>query len=192
MSQKKSRIIFGVSGASGAPIAAACLRVLKQFPDYESHLIMGEGAAETIEHETEYSVDAFTKLADHCYDLRQLGASPASGSFETAGMIIVPCSMKTLAGVHSGYGDNLLLRAADVTIKEQRKLVLVTRETPLSPVHLRNMSQLSMIPGVTIMPPMLTFYNQPKSIEDMIHHLVGKILGRFGLEVKGFKRWEQP
>ncbi|MBP1736347.1 MAG: polyprenyl P-hydroxybenzoate and phenylacrylic acid decarboxylase [Oscillospiraceae bacterium] len=192
MSAIKKRIMVGVSGASGAPLAVACLKELKQFHDWEAHLILGEGAAETIEHETEYTVDQFTKLADHVYPLHQLGASPASGSFETAGMVIVPCSMKTLAGIHSGYGDNLLLRAADVTIKEQRKLVLVARETPLSPIHLRNMSELSMIPGVTIMPPVLTFYQQPKSIDDVIHHLVAKILGRFGLEVGGFKRWEQP
>lgn len=119
----------------------------------------------------------------------EIGAGPASGSFRTAGMVIVPCSMKTIAGIHSGYAENLLLRAADVTIKEQRPLVLAARETPLSPIHLRNLQELSMMPGVRIIPPMMTFYHCPESIDEMVYHLAAKLLEPFGIEAKEYRRW---
>jgi len=119
-----------------------------------------------------------------------IGACPASGSFKTKGMLIVPCSMKTLAGIHSGYADSLILRAADVTIKEQRPLVLAARESPLSTIHLRNLYELSMIQGVKIVPPMMTFYNRPKSIEEMMYHTAARLLEPFGIEAKEYKRWK--
>ena len=122
-------------------------------------------------------------------DLKNIGASIASGTYRTEGMIIVPCSMKTLAGIHSGYSDNLLLRAADVTIKERRKLVLVARETPFSHIHLRNMTELAQM-GAIILPPMLTYYNLPVTIQDMTNHIAGKVLDIFGIELEGFNRWK--
>jgi len=133
---------------------------------------------------------AVRALADVVYENDDLGASIASGTFETDGMIIVPCSMKTVAGIACGYTDNLLLRAADVMLKEQRKLVLAVRETPFSPIHLENMLKLSRIPGVSILPLMLTYYNHPATIEDMERHIVGKLLQRFGIEAEGFRRWK--
>ena len=185
---KRERLIVGVSGASGAPLAAEVLQLLKQTP-YESHLILTRGAEMTIPAETGISVEEFKALADVVHDNRNIGAAPASGSFCTAGMIVVPCSMKTLAGICHGYAENLLLRAADVTLKERRKLVLVARETPLGLVHLRNMTALAEM-GVTILPPMLTYYQHPQSIEDMTTHIVGKIMREFRLEAPGFRRWE--
>ena len=128
-------------------------------------------------------------LADHVLQPVEIGAGPASGSFRTAGMVIVPCSMKTIAGIHSGYAENLLLRAADVTIKEQRPLVLAAREAPLSPIHLRNLQELSMMPGVRIIPPMMTFYHCPESIDEMVYHLAAKLLEPFGIEAKEYRRW---
>ena len=127
-------------------------------------------------------------MADHVYDLHDIGASIASGTFKTEGMVVVPCSMKTVAGIHSGYSDNLLLRAADVTLKERRKLVLVARETPLHTIHLRNMMELSQM-GAIILPPMLTFYNRPENIQQMVEHIAAKVLDIYGIESKKFRRW---
>lgn len=184
------RIVIGISGASGIPIAVCCLRELQKIDGYETHLVMTKGAELTLSQETQMELQKVKELADVVYDNRNIGASIASGTFQTEGMIIVPCSMKTVSGIAHGYSDNLLLRAADVMIKEQRKLVLVARETPLSSIHLDNLSYLSKIQNVMIMPPMVTYYNQPKSIEDMERHIAGKILGRFGIELEGFKRWK--
>lgn len=128
-------------------------------------------------------------MADHTLSPEETGAGPASGSFQTAGMLIVPCSMKTVAGIHAGYGENLIQRAADVTIKEQRPLVLAARETPLSPIHLRNLMELSMIPGVRIVPPILTFYHRPESIDEMVYHVAAKLVEPFGIEAKEYRRW---
>ena len=121
-------------------------------------------------------------------DNQDLGAALASGSFKTLGMAVVPCSMKTLAGIHSGYSDNLLLRAADVTLKERRRLVLVARECPLSPVHLRNMYELSQM-GAVILPPVLSYYHKPETLEEMTGHVVGRIMDQLGMEYEGFRRW---
>lgn len=129
------------------------------------------------------------KMADYVYDNQNIGAAPASGSFRTDGMIVVPCSMKTAAGIASGYSDNLLLRAADVTLKERRRLVLVARECPLSTIHLRNLYELSRY-GAVILPPVLSFYNHPDSLDCCIRHITGKILDMFGLEGEGYRRWE--
>ena len=127
-------------------------------------------------------------LADECHDIKNIGASIASGTYKTEGMIVVPCSMKTVAGIASGYSDNLLLRAADVTLKERRKLVLVARETPFNTIHLRNMLELSQM-GAIILPPMLTFYNKPQSMDDMVNHIAGKILDVFDIEYQKLCRW---
>ena len=139
------RILVGISGASGAPIAIRLLQRLKEMSDVETHLVMTRGAKLTIEQETEATVDQVKKLADVVYENEEIGSRPASGSFSIDAMIIVPCSMKTVAGIAGGYSDNLLLRAADVVIKEARPLFLVARESPLSPIHLRNLQELSMM-----------------------------------------------
>ncbi len=182
-----NRIIVGVSGASGAPIALELLRALKQV-GLESHLMVTPGAWRTIAEETGMTAEQVCALADVVYDVNDVGASPASGSWRARGMVVVPCSMKTLAGIHSGYSDNLLLRAADVTLKERRKLVLMPRECPMSPIHLRNQYELSLM-GAVILPPVLSYYSHPQSLEDMARHLVGKVLDQFGVEYDGFRRW---
>ena len=186
--KNKKRLVIGISGASGAILGIEILKVLRENTQWETHLVISRGAELTIQEETEYTLDDVINLADKVYDIKNIGASIASGTFKTEGMIIVPCSMKTVAGIASGYSDNILLRAADVTIKERRKLVLVTRESPLSSIHLRNMLTLSDV-GAYIIPPMVTYYNKPLSLEDMNRHIVGKILDKFGIEVSGFIRW---
>jgi flavin prenyltransferase len=182
------RLVIGISGASGIPLAVHLLELMRDQDGWESHLVVSPGADRTILEETSYKPEDIFSLATrrHCID--DIGSSIASGTFRTEGMVVIPCSMKTVAGINHGYSDNLLLRAADVTIKERRKLVLVARETPLSPIHLRNLSELVSL-GVVVMPPMMTFYNQPQSIADMTHHIVGKVLSEFGIEAPGFRRW---
>lgn len=186
----KKRIIVGATGASGLPILIQCLKLIREQEEFESYLIMTKSAKLTLEHETNLRVEEVEALADHVLDQSEIGAGPASGSFKTEGMVIVPCSMKTIAGIHSGYAENLVLRAADVTIKEQRPLVLAARETPLSAIHLRNLQELAMIPGVRIIPPMLTFYHMPESIEEMTYHIAAKLLEPFGIEAKEYRRWK--
>lgn len=182
------RLVIGMSGASGAILGIEILKILSQDPEWETHLVISPGAELTIVEETEYTLGEVKKLADIVHDIKNIGASIASGTFKTEGMIIVPCSMKTVAGVVSGYSDNLLLRAADVTVKERRTLVAVARESPLSTIHLRNMLSLAET-GAIIIPPMVTYYNKPLNLEDMNRHIAGKILDKFGIEVSGFKRW---
>lgn len=174
----KKRILIGMSGASGAPLTIELLRQLQRKEEIESHLIITRGAQLTLEQETDLTLEQVKALADVVYDNSSIGARPASGSFRTEGMILVPCSMKTVAGIVSGYSDNLLLRAADVTLKERRKLVLVARESPLSTIHLRNLYELSQMGGI-IMPPMLTYYHKPKSLEECTVHMVQRILRQF-------------
>lgn len=187
---EKKRIIVGASGASGAVLTAEVLKLIRETEGFESILIMTEGAKLTLEAETDLSAEDVYGLADEVLEEEHIGAGPASGSYETEGMIVVPCSMKTLAGIHSGYAENLLLRAADVTIKEQRPLVLAVRESPLSSIHLRNMQELSMISGVHIIPPMMTFYNRPETIEEMVYHCAAKLVAPFGIRAAGYRRWE--
>lgn len=184
------RIVVGISGASGAPLAISLLKQLNKQPNVEIHLVYTKGAKMTILQETNYCIEDVEALADVVYDNYNVGASIASGTFTVDGMIVVPCSMKTLAGIACGYSDNLLLRACDVQIKEQRPLVLVTRETPMSPIHLKNMTALAQLPSIVMMPPMLTYYNHPKTIEDMEIHIVGKILKRFHITVDKFQPWK--
>jgi len=181
------RIIVGISGASGAPISIELLKALRD-NDIETHLLITKSGEKTIKAETNLTVSQVRDMASIVYDNNDIGGAIASGSFKTDGMIVVPCSMKTLAGIHSGYSDNLLLRSADVCLKEHRKLVLVARECPLSPIHLRNMFELSQY-GAEILPPVLTYYNEPKTVEDMTKHIAGKILDRFDIEYAEYKRW---
>lgn len=184
----KKRLVVGISGASGAILGIEILKILRDNSEWESHLVISRGAELTIDDETEYTLEEVRSLADKVYDIKNIGASIASGTFRTEGMVIVPCSMKTVAGIASGYSDNLLLRAADVTIKEKRKLVLAAREAPLSTIHLRNMLTLAEA-GAIIIPPVVTYYNKPLSLEDMNRHIAGKILDKFEIDISGFKRW---
>lgn len=185
----KKRIIVAATGASGQPLLIQCLKLIREAEEFESYLILTDSAKLTLAQETAYQASEVEALADHVLDVKNIGAGPASGSFRTEGMLIVPCSMKTIAGIHSGYADNLVLRAADVTIKEQRTLVLAARETPLSAIHLRNLSELAMIPGVRIIPPMMTFYHRPENIEEMVYHIASKLVEPFGIEAKEYRRW---
>lgn len=185
----KRKIIIGITGATGASIGIRLLELLKENPEVETHLIISNGGKVTIELETDKNMDYVKSLADYVYNNENIGAAIASGSFKTQGMIVCPCSMKTLAGIASGYTDNLLLRAADVVLKERKKLVLVARETPLSYIHLKNMQEITLAGGV-ILPPMMTFYQKPKDINEMTEHLCGKILDQFDLELETFKRWK--
>ena len=182
------RILVGISGASGAPIATRLLKRLKENQDVETHLIMSDSACLTIEQETEYSVQQVQSLADVVYDIKKIGARPASGSFQIDEMIIVPCSMKTVAGIAGGYSDNLLLRSADVMLKEGRPLFLVARESPLSPIHLRNLHELSMM-GVRIIPPMVSYYQGYKTIEEWTNNFVERLLDKMEIQNNG-KAWD--
>lgn len=185
----KKRIVVGMSGASGAPIAVELLRQLQNYRELlETHLVVTRGAEMTLAQESDLGLEQLYELADVVYDNQSIGAGPASGSFKTLGMIVVPCSMKTLAGIVSGYSENLLLRAADVTLKERRKLVLVPRECPLGTIHLRNMLEASQL-GAVVIPPVMSYYNAPKSLDDCNRHIVGKILEQFDLEGEEYHRW---
>ncbi|AEB06251.1 3-octaprenyl-4-hydroxybenzoate carboxy-lyase [Coriobacterium glomerans PW2] len=188
MMSSGARVVVGVSGASGAALALECLRCLAE-TEVESCLVLSSNAELTINQELGMSVEEFSGHADRVFDNRNIGASIASGTFRTDGMIVAPCSMKTLSGVANGFSENLLLRAADVTLKEQRPLVLMVRESPLSAIHVDNMAKLARIPGVVLMPPLLTFYNEPTSVDDMVHHIVCKALQVFDIECSGFHRW---
>ena len=181
------KIIVGVSGASGVVMAWYLLLALRR-AECETHLVVTESARQTWELETEKPFSDLESLANRVYDSGDMAANISSGSFVTDGMIVLPCSMKTLAGVVSGYTDNLLLRAADVCLKEGRRLVLCPRETPLGRVHLRNLLAASEL-GCTIVPPMLTFYNAPQTLEDQINHIVGKALLPFGIQSGDFVPW---
>ena len=188
MSSKK-RLIVGMSGASGAPLTIELLKRLRDNPDVETHLIITRSAGLTLLQETGLSADELKSLADICYDNESIGARPASGSFRTEGMIVIPCSMKTVAGIASGYSDNLLLRAADVCLKERRKLVLVARETPLSTLHLKNLYEVSML-GAMVMPPVPAWYRKPVTMEDCVRDTVSRVLRQFGIEdTEGGYEW---
>lgn len=189
MTQKK-RLVVGMSGASGAALTQRFLTQMADHEGWETHLVVSTGAKRTIELELQKSLSDITALAHTVYDEKDIGAAIASGTYRTEGMVVIPCSMKSLAGIAHGFTDNLLLRAADVTLKEQRKLVLVARETPLGRIHLNNMSILAGF-GARILPPMMTFYTKPQSIDDMVDHIIGKVLGEFGLEGRNFHRWHE-
>ena len=181
------RIVVGMTGATGAPLAVRVLQFLHEM-EVEVHLVVSQWARSTLGQECGISVKNLLLLATHVHDARDQGASISSGSFTTDGMIVVPCSMKTLAAIRMGYADNLVARAADVTIKERRKLILVARETPLSPIHLENLLHLSRI-GAVVFPPTPAFYNHPTTLNDMLDHLAVRILDQFGLDHPAAKRW---
>ncbi len=180
------KIIVGITGASGAPLAIRLLVELKK-AQVQVHLVISKGAEETLKYEANENIK---KLCDVFYENENLGSSIASGTYEVDGMIIVPCSMKTIGSLACGISSNLLLRAADVCIKEKRKLLLVPRETPLSPIHLDNLSYLSKLQNIMILPPVLSYYMRPKSIEDMERLLVAKMLRYFDIKMEGFEGWK--
>ncbi len=181
------RLIVAITGASGIIYGKRLLEEL-QNRSIETHLIISRAAERVIESELETPKGEIESFATYVYGADDLCAPLVSGSFKTDGMVIIPCSMKTLAGIAHGYSSNLILRAADVTLKERRKLVLVPRETPLSVVHLKNMLELAG-QGVVILPAMPAFYHRPKDVEAMVNYVIGKVLDTLGLEHKLFKRW---
>ena len=183
----KPRLIVGISGASGAAYGVACLQALKT-AGVESHLVISKTAQITIAHETPYTPAQVEALADVTYSIADLSAAIASGSFKTMGMIVAPCSMRSLAEIAHGASTNLLTRAADVVLKERRKLVLLVRETPLNNAHLRNMLSVSEMGGI-IAPPVPAFYSKPETIEDIVKHTVGRALDLFDLPHDLVKRW---
>ncbi len=184
------RFIVGISGASGVVLGIEVLRALGQH-ECDIHLVVSKGAKETLRYESDDDLASITALADHVHPERHLAAAISSGSFVTDGMIVAPCSMKTLAGIAHGYAENLIVRAADVCLKEGRKVVLVPREMPLGRVHLRNLLAASEI-GCAIVPPMLSFYNRPTTLAEQVDHVVGKVLMQFGLEHDRFRAWAEP
>ena len=181
------RIVIGISGASGVIYGVRMLSLLKE-KDFETHLILSEAGKKNIEIETSYKAGEVAAMATHVYDNKDVGAALASGSFLTEGMVVVPCTIKTLSGIANSYTDNLLVRAADVTLKEKRKLVLVVRETPLHKGHLRLMT-MAADTGAHILPPVPSFYHQPKTIDDIINQTIGKIFDYLGIKHDLFKRW---
>ncbi|WP_051852481.1 bagremycin/ferroverdin biosynthesis UbiX family decarboxylase BagM/FevK [Streptomyces aureocirculatus] len=183
------RLIVGMTGATGAILGVRLLTELRRHPDVETHLVLTRWARATVELETGLNARQVTALADVAHSPGDQGASISSGSFRADGMVIVPCSMKTLAGIRTGYAEGLVARAADVTLKERRRLVLVPRETPLSEIHLENMLALARM-GAAIVPPMPAFYNHPASVDDIVDHIVTRVLDQFGIEVAGARRWE--
>ncbi|HSU68529.1 MAG TPA: non-oxidative hydroxyarylic acid decarboxylases subunit B [Tepidisphaeraceae bacterium] len=183
------RLIVGITGATGAPLAVGLLQALRELGDVEVHLVMSKWARTTIELETPYTARQVAQMADVVHGSGDQAATISSGSFRTDGMIIIPASMKTIAGIRAGYADGLIGRAADVVLKEQRKLVLVPRETPLSAIHLENLTALARL-GVRILPPMPAFYNHPKTVDDIVDHLVTRVLDQFDLPFARARRWE--
>lgn len=180
-------IVVGISGATGVQYGIRLLEVLKTTP-HQTHLILTPWGAKNIEIETKHAVTAVQEMADYNYDYYNLGASLASGSYHVDGMVVMPCSMKTLSAVASGFTDNLLNRAVDVSLKERRPLILVPRETPLHIIHLENMIKMTKA-GACILPPMPAFYHHPQSIEDIIDQTVGKVLDQLKIEHNLFQRW---
>jgi 4-hydroxy-3-polyprenylbenzoate decarboxylase len=181
-------LIVGISGASGTVYGVRLLEALRDTP-VETHLVMTESTRRVVELETGFSIVEIEALADQVHDNRDIGAPIASGSFKTLGMVVAPCSMKSLSAIAHSYNENLLVRAADVVLKEYRKLVLVTRETPLHLGHLRLMQQVVECGGV-VLPPMPSFYHRPETIADIVDQTVGKVLDQFDIPHDLFRRWE--
>ena len=182
-------MVVAISGASGSIYGIRVLQMLQQIEDVKSHLVITSSAKSTIGVETEYSVSEIEILADEVHSARDIGASIASGSFKTSGMIVAPCSIKTLSAIANSFGADLVSRAADVTLKERRPLVLMVRETPFHLGHLRLMTKATEI-GAVIYPPIPAFYNNPENLEDVVDHSVGRALDHLGIDVAGLKRWE--
>jgi len=186
----KQRLIVGISGASGAIYGIRLLEILQKLPEIDTHLIISKAAKRTIVLETDYKVDQVEKLANEVLPDHDIAASVSSGSYKTSGMVVIPCSIKTLSGIANSYADNLLVRAADVVLKEQRKLVLVLRETPLHLGHTQLMTRSIEI-GATLLPAMPAFYHRPSTIDDLINQTVNRVLDQFDIELPDdlFERW---
>ncbi len=182
------RMIVGISGASGVIYGVRLLQLL-QGSGVETHLVLSKWGARTLVHETPYTADEVEAMATHSYAPQDMGAAISSGSFLTRGMVVCPCSVRSLAAIAHGHGDTLIHRAADVVIKERRKLVLVVREAPLSDIHLENMLKLSRM-GVVIFPPTPAFYNQPKTIDDVVIYTAVRVLDHFGIHLEAANRWD--
>lgn len=189
MADKTSeRLIIGITGATGTIFGVRLLQALEG-GGIETHLVMSKWATRTLIHETPYTVEEVQQMAARHYASGDQGAPISSGSFITRGMVVAPCSVRTLAAIAQGQGDNLVHRAADVILKERRKLVLVVREAPLNDIHLENMLKLSRM-GVVIVPPVPAFYNHPRTIDDIVNHTVMRILDQFGIHVDVAARWD--
>lgn len=184
----KRRIIIGISGATGFQYGYKALQMLKPM-GLEVHLVVSKGAELTRAYETDYSHEDVFALADVVHPISNIGASIASGSFKTLGMLIAPCSMRTLASIAHAMSDNLLVRAADVILKERRPLVLMARETPLNLAHIDNMRRITEMGGI-VFPPVPAFYNRPKTLDDIVTHSVGRALALFGIEVDNLPQWQ--
>jgi flavin prenyltransferase len=183
------RLIVGISGATGAIYGVRMLEVLSRLKDFETHLVMSRAAKMTIQVETSYSIKDVEALAGVVHDINNVGASISSGSFRTEGMVIAPCSMKSMGGIAHSIGGDLLVRAADVILKERKKLVLVARETPLHLGHLESMVSLTRM-GAVIFPPVPAFYHRPKTLDDVINQTVTRILDQFDIDMTLFERWD--
>ena len=187
MADKTRKLIVGITGATGSICGIRMLQLL-QDSDVETHLIVSKWGGRTLVHETRYTLDQVKQMANHVYQSNDQGAVISSGSFSTSGMVIAPCSMRTLAAIAHGQSDDLIHRAADVILKERRKLVLVPREAPLNEIHLENMLKLSRM-GVIIAPPVPAFYNHPRSVDDIVDYTVARILDQLGIQVQDVVRW---
>ncbi|HEX9544191.1 MAG TPA: UbiX family flavin prenyltransferase [Pyrinomonadaceae bacterium] len=185
---RPTRLIVGITGATGTIFGVRLLQMLHG-SGVETHMVMSKWGARTLIHETDYTVEQVQGIATHNYPLGDQGAAISSGSFITLGMVVVPCSMRTLAAIANGLADNLVHRAADVILKERRKLVLVVRESPFNDIHLENMLKLSRM-GVVILPPVPAFYNHPQSLDDMINHVTMRILDQFDIHLEVMNRWD--
>lgn len=185
----RKKIVIGISGASGVIYGVECLRLLAEMPEVETHLVLSDSGKKNIEIETSFQTEQVVAMADVVYDNHNVGAAIASGSFLTAGMVVVPCTISTLSQIANCLNQNLLTRAADVTLKEKRKLVLVVRETPLHLGHLRLLTTAAEY-GAHILPPIPSFYHEPKTLEDIIHQTLGKIFDYLEIEHQLFKRWD--
>lgn len=189
-SSHRPRLIIGMSGSSAPQLGVTFLHACRELGTIETHLILSEGARRTIELEYGADPSEIEKLADISYDNRDMAASISSGSFLTMGMVVMPCSVRSLGAIASGNTNNLLIRAADVTLKERRRLVLVVRETPLSYIHIKNMETVTLA-GATVLPPVPAFYHRPETIEELLRHICGKVFDQFGVAHDLFRRWEQ-
>ena len=187
-STKPARLIVGITGATGTIFGVRLLQMLHG-SGVETHLIVSKWAARTLTHETPHSLKYVQGLATQSYGISAQGAAISSGSFVTMGMVIAPCSMRTLAAIAHGLGDNLIHRAADVILKERRKLVLVVRESPFSEIHLENMLKLARM-GVVILPPVPAFYNNPQNLDDMINHITMRVIDQFDIHLDVMNRWD--
>jgi 4-hydroxy-3-polyprenylbenzoate decarboxylase len=183
------KIIVGISGATGAIYGIRTVEILRRDPEVEIHLLVTDAGALTLQEETNWTVKDVLKLAHYTYDIGDVGACISSGSFQNEGMIIAPCSIKSMAMIANSIDENLLIRAADVALKERRKLLLLIRETPLHLGHLRQMTHLAEV-GAIIFPPVPSFYHKPQTIDDIVNQTVGKVLDQFGINHNLFKRWE--